>query len=366
MTKTSRPLILPAVIILLISAFATISFASTYDSRAANFASPSLQSSDLYTGYQVVGPYTTLRVEGSWIVPTANCTATPNSISNISVIIDGISGEGDAMEVGTYQDCTSGVASYGAFVNIYPMIEYYGEHDGNISNMVIHPGDVVEAQGTWRNSTTKPINWNTNIVDETTGVLVDTDALTNSTFTPVLNSGALILSSDNHTLTALSTVDSGENYTGVRPSDLTGPWRASSTFGETADMSGYSLIGWQMPGTTLSALRDHGSSFQVKVAPNTLNTTTTTTTTASRSSNTTTSSTASSSSSTSSATGVSSSTSPIFPVPTTSTSYSATLPNPSPVAAASYPLALLVAGIILGVVAVAAAVAAVFFRKSSR
>jgi hypothetical protein len=220
------------------------------------------QATTLYTGYEVVGPYTTLRVEGSWIVPTANCTATPNSVSNISVIIDGIHGEGDAMEIGTYQDCVKGVAVYGAFVNIYPMTTYFGEN-GNISDVVIHPGDIVEAQGTWRPTTEKPVNWNTNFIDETTGVKVNTDARTNSSFTPVLDSGAIILSSDGHNLTSLSSVASGLQYTKIKHSDVTGPWLGSSTFGKTGSQSGYSLITWQIPGTTLGALTDGGSSFQI-------------------------------------------------------------------------------------------------------
>ena len=217
----------------------------------------------LYTGYEVIGPYTTLRVEGSWIVPTANCAATPNSVSNISVIIDGIHGEGDGMEVGTYQDCVKGVAVYGAFVNIYPMTKYFGENNGNISNVVIHPGDVVEAQGTWRPTTLKPINWNTNFIDETTGLKVNTDAKTLSTFTPKLDSGAIILSSDGQTLTSLSTISSGKQYTSVKFSDITGAQSADSTLSETSALSGYSLVTWQIPGTTLSALTDSGSSFQI-------------------------------------------------------------------------------------------------------
>ncbi len=219
------------------------------------------QANTLYTGYQVVGPYTTLRVKGSWIVPTADCAATPNSVSNISVIIDGINGEGDAMEIGTYQNCVNGVAQYGAFVNIYPMTSFYGK--GGLSKVVIHPGDVVEAQGTWRPSTDKPVNWNTNFIDETTKVHVDTNARTSSTFKPVLDSGALILSSDGHTLTALSTISSGVQYTKIGQSDVTGPWLGSSTFGETASMSGYTLVTWQIPGTTLGALTHSGSSFQI-------------------------------------------------------------------------------------------------------
>ena len=220
------------------------------------------QATTLYTGYEVVGPYTTLRVKGTWIVPTADCTTTPNSVSNISVIIDGIHGEGDAMEIGTYQDCVNGVAVYGAFVNIYPMTKYFGE-TGNISNVAIHPGDVVEAQGTWRPLTAKPVNWNTNFIDETTKVSVNTDARTSSAFTPVLDSGAIILSSDGHTLTSLSAINSGVQYTKVKQSDVTGPWVGSSTFGQTSSLSGYSIITWQIPGTTLGALTDGGSSFQI-------------------------------------------------------------------------------------------------------
>ena len=226
---------------------------------AASTQSP--LASTLYTGYQVVGPYTTLRVKGSWVVPTANCAATPNSVSNISVIIDGINGEGDAMEIGTYQNCVNGVAVYGAFVNLYPMTTFYGK--GGISKVVIHPGDIVEAQGTWRPSTQTPVNWNTNFIDETTKVQVDTNARTSSGFKPVLDSGAIILSSDGHTLTALSTIDSGQRYTKVNPSDLTGPQLAKSTFGETGALAGYTLIAWQIPGTTLGPLTNSGSSFQI-------------------------------------------------------------------------------------------------------
>jgi Peptidase A4 family len=218
----------------------------------------------MYTGYEVIGPYSTLRVEGSWVVPTANCATTPNSASNISVIIDGIDGEGDAMEIGTYQNCVHGVAEYGAFVNVYPNTGYFGENHGNISKVVVHPGDVIEAQGTWRPAGQKPVNWNTNFEDKTTGgVAIDTDAHTPTGFTPVLDSGALILSSDGHTLTSLSTISTGRHYTSVHDSDITGGQHATSTFGETAAMSGYTLVTWEIPGTSITALGTSGSSFQI-------------------------------------------------------------------------------------------------------
>jgi hypothetical protein len=232
----------------------TMSSSAVKESRTAT---------DLYTGYQVTGPYTTLRVKGSWIIPTANCTATPNSVSNISVIIDGIDGEGDAMEIGTYQNCVQGVAVYGAFVNIYPMTKFYGEK-GNLSDLLIQPGDAVEAQGTWRTHTIKPVDWNANFVDVTKNQTVDIDARTRPAFEPILDSAALILSSDGHTLTAFSTpIDTGVMYTGVKYSDVAGPWLGRSTFGETAAMSGYNLVALQISGTTLGPLTRDGSSFQI-------------------------------------------------------------------------------------------------------
>ncbi len=130
--------------------------------------------------------------------------------------------------------------------------------------MVVQPGDKVEAQGTWRPNGQTPVNWNTNFVDESTGgVAVDTDAHSPAGFTPKLNSGALILSSDGHTLTSLGTISSGRQYTSVSGSDITGAQHATSTFGDTAAMKGYTLVTWEIPGTSISALTESGSSFQI-------------------------------------------------------------------------------------------------------
>lgn len=235
------------------AAFSTTVFAATSQSTV-------VVANSSYSGYEVTGPYTTLRVEGSWIVPMVNCTATPNSVSNISVVIDGIKGEGDAMMVGTYQDCVKGNPSYGAFVYIYPMTTYFGENNGNISNVVVHPGDLIEAQGTWRPSAQKPMNWNTNFEDKTTGgLVVDTDARSPAGFTPKLDSGALILSSDGHTLTTLSEISTGRQYTDIHDSDITGAQSGIVTFGETGALSGYTT--YQLGNAT--SLTDSGSSFQI-------------------------------------------------------------------------------------------------------
>ena len=225
-----------------------------------------------YTGYQVTGPYTTLRVAGSWIVPTANCTTTPNSQSDIFVQFDSIKTEGDGFAIGTYQNCINGVASYGAFVHISPMTNFFGNQT-SLNKLVIRPGDVIEAQGTWRSPAT-PIDWNTNFVDETTCKQIDTDAHSPAGFVPKQNSGALLLNSNNKTLTSLSTIQSGKEYTasvtcsgsgiqGTKYDDIVGPEHVSNSFGVQAALPGFTLVTWTMPGTSISPLTDSGSSFTI-------------------------------------------------------------------------------------------------------
>jgi hypothetical protein len=222
-----------------------------------------------YSGYEVTGPFTSLRVKGSWIVPTADCSKTPNSVSNISVAFDAINGEGDGFMIGTFQDCNHGVASYGAFLIIYPFTSFTGNHS-SINKIVIHPGDVIEAQGTFRVGA-KPTDWNTNFVDQTTCTQLDIDARVSTTFTPKQDSGAVVLSSDGHTLTAFSTIQSGEQYTaghcaGKQPatgSDIVGPSHEQITFGKMGAMPGYTLAELEIPSTTVTALTHGGSSFTI-------------------------------------------------------------------------------------------------------
>ena len=270
---------LALITVLLCATFALPSFATTSTTAATQ---PIVS---LYSGYEVTGAYTTLRVKGSWIVPTANCLATPNSVSNITTAFDAINGESDGFLVGTYSNCNSGNASYGAFFLAYPTDRTYGYKSGqatcttldNVSEcsyaMEINPGDIIEAQGTWR-SPSGPIDWNTNLIDETSCNQTDIDAYTATGFTPVQDSGAVILSSDGQILTSLSTVQSGVQFTRMAQScgagiafttsssDGTGPETKSVVFGTWAKTSGFSLKGLQIPGTGVSSLLD-GSSFEI-------------------------------------------------------------------------------------------------------
>jgi hypothetical protein len=262
MRKTTSKISLASIISVLVIILSASFFATS------GFASKPVQTIQMsqYTGYQVVGPYKTLRVKGSWIVPTANCTETPNSISNVSVIIDGIDNEGDGMEVGTFQNCVSGIAYYGAFVNIYPTTNTTSGILDEILNITVNPGDIISAQGTWRPiiNNGSCLCWHTNFVDETTGGnYVNTNAVSPSGFTAKIDSGAFMLSSDGGNLTSLSPIYTGFRYTGVHKSDVSGAWTAKTTFGKEAKKKGFTLVSREMAGTTLSSLSSDGSSFEI-------------------------------------------------------------------------------------------------------
>src|SRR5579864_1719223 len=173
--------------------------------------------STMCTGYAVSGNYqsTGIRVKGSWIVPTANCSPGQNSNSTISVVIDGINGEGDEMQVGTAQNCANGNAQYYAFAVFLPLTTRQ-----RLPTLTIHPGDTIEAQGKWDLSTNF---WHAQIIDETTGcngLSTCKQAISSGRYAtgylPKLDSGAFILSNNGQTLTSFSSsVLLGKTNTGI-------------------------------------------------------------------------------------------------------------------------------------------------------
>jgi Peptidase A4 family len=217
--------------------------------------------SPLYTGYGVQGNYNgNLRVKGSWIVPAARCSSGENTVSNISVIIDGINGEGDIMQVGTFSDCVKGSAVYGAFAQLYPEIKE------KLPTLMVAAGDVIEAQGKWSPSTH---GWHAQIINMNTSVTQSLSATTSSNFTPKLDSGAFLLSNDGKTLTTLvpsssgTIISSGNDYTGVTKSNVVGSDKGKTTIGQEGDSSGFTLVMYQMTGTQLNALSGDGGSFTI-------------------------------------------------------------------------------------------------------
>jgi hypothetical protein len=240
--------------------------ASATGTKANSGINPSTTLSTLYTGYQVQGPFNlnSIRIKGSWIVPTADCSVNPNSVSNISVVIDGISGEGDVMQVGTYQNCVNGQAVYGAFANFSP-------HSKReiLPTLTINPGDTIEAQGKWDPTTS---SWHAQIIDVTSNVKQALGSgKTPTGFSPKLDSGAFLLSNDGKTLTKLSTTCSGvtymacsgKDYSGVTKSDIVGADKANTAFGSYTTISGFTVVGYQMSGTALSSPSSDGTSFTI-------------------------------------------------------------------------------------------------------
>ncbi len=216
-----------------------------------------------YAGYEVTGPPGQItRVRGSWIVPLVDCEITPNSVLNVSSIIDGINGVHDAMEIGTFSDCVNGVAEYGAFVQFYPTTN--GDFDKTLA-ITVHPGDMVEAQGKWV-PLGKPHNvqsWHSSFIDFTTHKKVDTDAVAPVGFVPVASSGAFIVSSDGKKLSSFSTVLSGIDYTKIHNSDVLGLAHTEVYFGLVGEVTGFSIVAFSMPGATPGPISADGSSFAV-------------------------------------------------------------------------------------------------------
>lgn len=77
-------------------------------------------------------------VKGSWIVPTVNCTSTPNAYSATWIGIDGNSNN-TVEQIGTSQDCRNGTPTYYAWFEMYPK-------PARLVNMAVNAGDVLSAE----------------------------------------------------------------------------------------------------------------------------------------------------------------------------------------------------------------------------
>jgi len=77
-------------------------------------------------------------VQGSWVVPSVDCAATPTAYSSFWIGIDGYS-SGTVEQIGTDSDCSSGSAKYSAWYEMYP------KYPVNL-NMRINPGDTMKAE----------------------------------------------------------------------------------------------------------------------------------------------------------------------------------------------------------------------------
>jgi Peptidase A4 family len=113
-----------------------------------------------WSGYMVTGERYT-EVQGSWIVPTANCGAKATSSSVNWVGLGGYGLTNDLQQVGTSSFCTDGFPQYNAWTQSLPAQKVYKTIPHNPS-----PGDLMFAYVQSNSTGTSYTMW---LIDETAG-----------------------------------------------------------------------------------------------------------------------------------------------------------------------------------------------------
>jgi hypothetical protein len=159
-----------------------------------------------WSGYAVTGSSFT-KAEGSWTVPSVNCSKTPNTYSSFWVGIDGWTSS-TVEQTGTDSDCNGSSPSY------YAWYEFYPKGSVNISSVSVAPGDQMSASVTYSGS-----QFTITIKNETTGQSYSKSSKVNSAKrtsaewiaeAPCCTRGGGILP-----LSDFGTVDFGQDYTGI-------------------------------------------------------------------------------------------------------------------------------------------------------
>lgn len=119
-----------------------------------------------WSGYAVTGSGFT-QVQGSWIVPAVNCSATPNTYSSFWVGLDGWTSS-TVEQTGTDSDCNGATPSY------YAWFEFYPKASKNISSVPVSPGDVIAAEVVYNGT-----EFVATITNQTTGASFSTKARVN-------------------------------------------------------------------------------------------------------------------------------------------------------------------------------------------
>ncbi len=94
-----------------------------------------------WSGYAVTGSAGSVSdAKGSWVVPTANCAATPGADAAFWVGIDGFS-DSTVEQTGVLIECSSsGTATYLAWFEFYPRPAF------QITSVAVSPGDTISAE----------------------------------------------------------------------------------------------------------------------------------------------------------------------------------------------------------------------------
>jgi hypothetical protein len=110
-----------------------------------------------WSGYAVTGTSFT-KALGSWTIPTATCSKTPNTYSSFWVGLDGWNST-TVEQTGTDSDCDGTTPDYYAWYEFYPAASVL------VSSITVRPGDHMSASVTFNSGSSFTLS----ITDETTG-----------------------------------------------------------------------------------------------------------------------------------------------------------------------------------------------------
>ncbi|MGB2602224.1 MAG: G1 family glutamic endopeptidase [Candidatus Sulfotelmatobacter sp.] len=210
-----------------------------------------------WSGYAVTGSSFT-SAKGSWIIPTVNCSKTPNTYSSFWVGIDGWTSS-TVEQTGTDSDCNGSRASY------YAWYEFYPAGSVLISGVPVSPGNKMSAQVVYTGT-----EFTITITNETTGKSFSKSSTVRgaarSSAEWIAEAPCCTRSGGILPLADFGIVDLGDDYTGITStndatdSSITGP---ISDFGtavnEAIMVNGSTGADEAVP----SSLTTDGSSFTV-------------------------------------------------------------------------------------------------------
>jgi hypothetical protein len=211
-----------------------------------------------WSGYAVTGTSFT-SAKGSWVVPKADCSKTPNTYGAFWVGIDGWTSD-TVEQTGTDSDCDGSSPSYYAWYEFYPNPSFL------ISSITVSPGNKMSASVTYSGS-----EFTITITNETTGKSYSKSSKVSGAKRSsaewiaeapcCTNSGGILPLSD------FGTVEFGDDYSGVSDtnyatdSGVSGP---ISDFGsdvnESVMVNGSTGADEAVP----TSLTSDGTSFKVK------------------------------------------------------------------------------------------------------
>jgi Peptidase A4 family len=165
-----------------------------------------VEESTNWSGYAVEGSSFT-SAKGSWIIPTVNCSKTPNTYSSFWVGIDGWTSS-SVEQTGTDSDCDGSSPSYYAWYEFYPNPSFL------ISGVPVSPGNKMSAQVVYSGT-----EFTITITNESTGKSFSKSSRVRGAARSsaewiaeapcCTNAGGILPLSD------FGTVDFGDDYTGI-------------------------------------------------------------------------------------------------------------------------------------------------------